>query len=119
MQKIGALVTVELKKVYRDPITLDVLMLIPVGLALMVYLALGNVANANDYYPAPGMTHFEYLLPGAMGYSVIYMRMMVALALSTTARLACRNGSRPPRFPQRNMWEALSLPTCSLLCSRV
>jgi ABC-2 type transport system permease protein len=27
------------------------------------------------------MTHFEYLLPGVMGYAVIYMGMMVALAL--------------------------------------
>jgi ABC-2 type transport system permease protein len=35
----------------------------------------------NDYYPVPGMNHFEYLLPGVMGYAVIYMGMMVALAL--------------------------------------
>jgi ABC-2 type transport system permease protein len=27
------------------------------------------------------MNHFEYLLPGVMGYAVIYMGMMVALAL--------------------------------------
>jgi ABC-2 type transport system permease protein len=36
----------------------------------------------NDYYPVPGMNHFEYLLPGTMGYAIIYMGMMVALALS-------------------------------------
>ena len=41
--------------------------------------ALGNVYN--DYYPVPGMNHFEFLLPGAMGYAVIYMGMMVALSL--------------------------------------
>jgi len=81
MQKIGALVGVELKKVYRDPMTLAVLLLMPVGLALLFYVALGNVSNANDYYPVPGMSHFEYLLPGVMGYAVIYMGMMVALAL--------------------------------------
>jgi ABC-2 type transport system permease protein len=80
-QRIGALVTVELKKVYRDPMTLAVLLLMPVGLTLIFYLALGNVSNANDYYPVPGMSHFEYLLPGVMGYAVIYMGMMVALAL--------------------------------------
>ena len=80
-QRIVALVTVELKKVYRDPMTLAVLLLMPVGLALLFYLALGNVSNAADYYPVPGMTHFEYLLPGVMGYAVIYMGMMVALAL--------------------------------------
>ena len=80
-QRIIALVTVELKKVYRDPMTLAVLLLMPVGLALLFYVALGKVSNASGYYPVPGMTHFQYLLPGVMGYAVIYMGMMVALAL--------------------------------------
>jgi ABC-2 type transport system permease protein len=79
MQKIYALVQVELKKFYRDPMTVAVLMLMPVGLALIFYFALRNITN--DYYPVPGMNHFEYLLPGVMGYAVIYMGMMVALAL--------------------------------------
>ena len=79
LQKINALVQVELKKLYRDPMNLAVMLLMPVGLALIFYLALGNVYN--DYYPVPGMNHFEYLLPGVMGYAVIYMGMMVALAL--------------------------------------
>ena len=80
MQKIGALVVVELKKLYRDPASLAVLLLMPVGLTLVYYLALRNVSN--DYYPVPGMNHFEYLLPGTMGYAVIYTGMMIALALS-------------------------------------
>ena len=80
MRKIGALVGVELKKLYRDPVTLAVLLLMPVGLTLIFYLALRNITN--DYYPVPGMNHFEYLLPGTMGYAIIYMGMMVALALS-------------------------------------
>jgi ABC-2 type transport system permease protein len=79
-QKMTALVKAELKKLYRDPVTLAVLLLMPVGLTLVYYLALSNVYN--DYYPVPGMNHFEYLLPGTMGYAVIYMGMMVALALS-------------------------------------
>jgi ABC-type multidrug transport system permease subunit len=79
LQKISALVIVELKKLYRDPMNLAVMLLMPVGLALIFYLALGNVYN--DYYPVPGMNHFEYLLPGVMGYAVIYMGMMVAIAL--------------------------------------
>jgi len=79
MQKINALVLVELKKLYRAPMNLGVMVLMPVGLALVFYFALGNVYN--DYYPVPGMNHFEYLLPGVMGYAVIYMGMMVALAL--------------------------------------
>lgn len=78
-QKIGALVVVELKKLYRDPITPAVLVLMPVGLTVIYYLALSSVTN--DYYPVPGKNHFEYLLPGTMGYAVIYMGMMAALAL--------------------------------------
>jgi ABC-2 type transport system permease protein len=78
-RKIIALVGVELKKLYRDPMNLGVMVLMPVGLALIFYLALSHVYN--DYYPVPGMNHFEYLLPGVMGYAVIYMGMMVALSL--------------------------------------
>jgi ABC-2 type transport system permease protein len=78
-QRLAALVVVELKKLYRDLMNLAVMLLMPVGLTLIFYLALSNVYN--DYYPVPGMNHFEYLLPGVMGYSVIYMGMMVALAL--------------------------------------
>jgi ABC-2 type transport system permease protein len=78
-QGIGALVVVELKKLYRDPMSLAILLLMPVGLALVFYFALSGVSN--DYYPVPAMNHFEYLLPGVMGYAVIYMGMMVALAL--------------------------------------
>ena len=78
-QKMNALVQVELKKLYRDPMSLAVMLLMPVGLTLIFFFALGNVAN--DYYPVPGMNHFEYILPGVMGYAVIYMGMMVALAL--------------------------------------
>jgi ABC-2 type transport system permease protein len=79
VQQIGALVGVELKKLYRDLTNLSVMLLMPVGLTLIFYLALSGVTN--DYYPVPGMNHFEYLLPGVMGYSVIYMGMMVALGL--------------------------------------
>ena len=78
-RQIGVLVGVELKKLYRDLTNLFVMLLMPVGLTLVFYLALSGVTN--DYYPVPGMNHFEYLLPGVMGYAVIYMGMMVALAL--------------------------------------
>jgi len=80
MRKIGALAVVELKKLYRDPMNLAVLLLMPVGLTLVYWLAMNNIYN--DYYPVPGMSHFEYLLPGVMGYAIIYMGMMVALALN-------------------------------------
>jgi ABC-type multidrug transport system permease subunit/peptidoglycan/LPS O-acetylase OafA/YrhL len=80
LQGLNALVMVELKKLIRDPMNLVVMLLMPVGLTLIFYLALGNVYN--DYYPVPGMNHFDYLLPGVMGYAVIYMGMMVALSLT-------------------------------------
>jgi ABC-2 type transport system permease protein len=80
MKKIGVLAIVELKKLYRDPMTLAVLLLMPVGLTLVYYIALSGISN--DYYPVPGMDHFQYLLPGTMGYAIIYMGMLVALALS-------------------------------------
>ncbi len=82
LQKIGALVVVELKKLYRDPMSLIVMVLMPVGLALIFYVALSGISSNSYKYPVPGMNHFEYLLPGVMGYAVIYMGMMVALALT-------------------------------------
>jgi len=76
-QKIIALVKVEFKKLYRDPMSLGVILLMPVGLTLVFYLAF------HDLYPpdiAP-LSQFELMMPGTMGYGVIYMGMMVALAL--------------------------------------
>jgi ABC-2 type transport system permease protein len=81
LQKIGALVVVELKKLYRDPMSLIVMVLMPVGLTLIFYVALSGISSNTYKYPVPGMNHFEYLLPGTMGYAVIYMGMMVALGL--------------------------------------
>jgi ABC-2 type transport system permease protein len=79
VQTMGMLVGVELKKLYRDVMSLAVMLLMPVGLTVIFYLTLRGVTNS--YYPMPGMTHFDYLMPGVMGYAVIYMGMMVALAL--------------------------------------
>ncbi|MFN2184060.1 MAG: ABC transporter permease [Anaerolineae bacterium] len=79
LRTMGALVAVEWKKLYRDIMNLIVLILMPVGLALIFYFALGGVSN--DYYPEGVASHFEFLLPGLMGYSIIYMGMMVALGL--------------------------------------
>ena len=79
IRTMGALVAVEWKKLYRDIMNLIVMILMPVGLTLIIYLALGGVSN--DYYPPGVDSHFEFLLPGLMGYSIIYMGMMVALGL--------------------------------------
>jgi ABC-2 type transport system permease protein len=60
-------------------VTLAVLVLMPVGLTLIFYLALGNLYQDPSH---PQTSHFEYLVPGTMGYAIIYMGMMIALALS-------------------------------------
>ncbi|MCD4754084.1 MAG: ABC transporter permease [Anaerolineaceae bacterium] len=78
MKKLFALVQVELKKLVRDPMQLAVLVLMPIGLTLVFYFALGNLYQDPV---RPQMSHFEYLVPGTMGYAVIYMGMMVALSL--------------------------------------
>ena len=70
LQTMRALIVVELKKLYRDPMTLGILLLMPVGLTLVFYFAFGDIRN--DYYGyASEMSHFDYLLPGAMGYAII------------------------------------------------
>jgi len=79
LRNIGALVVVELKKLYREPMSLAVMVLMPLGLTLIFYFAMSGIYN--EYYPVPGMNHFEYLLPGVVGIAVIYMGMMVALGL--------------------------------------
>lgn len=46
-QKMKALVKVELKKLYRSPMSLVVMVLMPVGLTVIFYLAMSNITN--DY----------------------------------------------------------------------
>jgi ABC-type multidrug transport system permease subunit len=58
---------------------LAIMVLMPVGLTLIFYFAMSGIYN--DYYPVPGMNHFEYLMPGTVGIAIIYMGMMVALSL--------------------------------------
>jgi len=76
-QKMIALVKVELKKLYRDPTSLAVILLMPVALTVVFYFALGNVPS----WGLEGASHFEFLVPGTMGYAVIYMIMLVAMGL--------------------------------------
>ena len=49
IKKLGALTLVELKKLYRAPMNLAVMVLMPIGLALIFFFALSGVYN--DYYP--------------------------------------------------------------------
>jgi ABC-2 type transport system permease protein len=79
MQKIGALVGVELKKLYRDPMSLAVILAMPVVLTLIFYFAMRDLPT----WWLEGASHFEFLVPGTMGFAVIYMGMLVAMALCT------------------------------------
>jgi ABC-2 type transport system permease protein len=74
-----ALVGVELKKLYRDPTSLAVILAMPTVLTLVFYLAMGDLPT----WWLEGATHFEFLVPGTMGMAVIYMIMLFAMALCT------------------------------------
>jgi ABC-type multidrug transport system permease subunit len=74
-----ALVGVELKKLYRDPTSLAVILAMPVVLTLVFYLAMGDMPT----WWLEGATHFEFLVPGTMGIAVIYMTMLFAMAICT------------------------------------
>ncbi|HSG41923.1 MAG TPA: ABC transporter permease [Anaerolineales bacterium] len=75
--KMFALVNVEVKKLFRSPMSLAVMVLMPVALTLVFYFSMRDLPS----WWLEGATHFEFLIPGAMGYAVIYMGMMVAMAL--------------------------------------
>ena len=78
VKKLAALTWVEVKKLVRDPMNLAVSILMPVVLTLIFYFALGNLYQDPL---RPEMSHFDYLVPGTMGYAVIYLGMMIALSL--------------------------------------
>ena len=78
-RQITALVGVELKKLYRDPTTLAVMLAMPIVLTLVFYVALGDMPT----WWLEGATHFEFLVPGTMGIAVIYMIMLFAMGLCT------------------------------------
>lgn len=76
-RKMTALVGVELKKLYRDPTSLAVILAMPVVLTLIFWLAMKDMPT----WWLEGASHFEFLVPGTMGFAVIYMIMLVAMAL--------------------------------------
>lgn len=76
--KMLALINVELKKLVRDPMNLFVLLLMPISLTLIFYIAMKDLPT----WWLEGASHFEFLVPGAMGFAIIYMGMMVALGLN-------------------------------------
>ena len=76
--KMIALIKVELKKLFRDPMSLVVMVLMPVSLTLIFYISMRDLPT----WWLEGASHFEFLVPGAMGFAVIYMGMMVAMGLN-------------------------------------
>ena len=76
--KMIALIQVELKKLFRDLTSLFVMLLMPITLILVFYISMRDIPT----WWLEGASHFEFLVPGAMGYAVIYMGMMVAMGLN-------------------------------------
>ena len=61
-QKIFALVGVELKKVYRDIMTLFVMLLMPVGLAVMIWLILQRLRAWSGHGLIPPLPRIPQLM---------------------------------------------------------
>jgi ABC-2 type transport system permease protein len=78
-KKMIALVKVELKKLYRDLMSLAVILAMPVVLTLVFYFAMRDIPS----WGLEGASHFEFLVPGTIGFAVIYMGMLVAMGLCT------------------------------------
>ena len=76
-RKMMALVKVELKKLYRDPMNLAVVLAMPTVLTLVFYFAMSHLPT----WWLEGASHFEFMVPGTMGMAVIYMIMLVAMGL--------------------------------------
>jgi len=79
VREMMALAKVELKKLYRDPMNLAVMLAMPVVLTLVFWLSMRELPT----WWLEGASHFDFLVPGTMGMAVIYMTMMVAMALCT------------------------------------
>ena len=73
MQRISALVKMELKKIIREPAYLFMMLLFPLVLTLAFGLAFGTMDSV-----IPGKSQFEFMVPGLFGYACIFMIMTVA-----------------------------------------
>ena len=77
MQKILALVKMELKKIIREPAYLFLMILFPAVLTLVFGLAFGTMPSGIDE-----KSQFNYMAPGLFAYACIFIIMIVAQSFS-------------------------------------
>jgi len=77
LQRISALVKMELKKIIREPAYLFMMLLFPLVLTLSFGLGFATMPSQ-----IPGKTQFEFMVPGLFGYACIFIIMTVAQAFS-------------------------------------
>lgn len=73
MQKVLALVKMQLKKIIREPAYLFLMILFPAALTFVFGLAFGFVGSG-----VPGLTQFDVMTPGLFAYACIFIIMIVA-----------------------------------------
>jgi len=73
MQRISALVIMELKKMIREPAYLFLMILFPAVLALVFGLTFSSIPSAE-----PGISQFTFMAPGLFSYACIFIIMTVA-----------------------------------------
>jgi len=77
IQKIFALVKVQLKKLYREPATLFLMILFPIMLTVFFGLGFASVDSS-----IPNVSQFEVMVPGLYAFVCIFIIMTVAMSFS-------------------------------------
>ncbi len=79
LQKILALVKVQLKKLYREPASLFLMILFPLMLTFFFGLGFAGTIPDPDY---PDVTQFDIMVPGLYAFVCIFIIMTVAQTFS-------------------------------------
>jgi len=77
LQRTMALLKLELKKMIRDPTYLFSLIILPIILTLTFGLALSDTPTST-----PGVSVFDFMIPGIYGFTCVYIVMTVAMAFT-------------------------------------
>jgi ABC-type multidrug transport system permease subunit len=77
MRRISALVSMELKKIIREPAYLFLMLLFPALLTLTFGLGFSGIESG-----IPGKSQFDFMVPGLYAYACIFIIMTVAQTFS-------------------------------------
>ncbi|MEJ2252204.1 MAG: ABC transporter permease [Candidatus Lokiarchaeota archaeon] len=77
LERVYALVKMELKKIIREPAYLFLMLLFPAALTVTFGFAFGSFPSAT-----PGVSTFEFMAPGLFAYACIFIIMIVAQTFS-------------------------------------